>query len=143
MNHNTAISDHLLKKTWNLDQFMRELSAVLSCLLSSATLATNAVGVPATGAPNAPAAAAAGVPVDIDSARFKAHLISKALFANERLWLLMESGHLETLSRTDHRRRDLDIAPVVKDIWLRNGEIIFDGEFGAGYVPKTESRMTK
>ena len=80
------------------------LFAVLSPLLATAGLA------------------ASDAAVDIDSARFRAHLISKAVFADGRLWLLMESGHLETLSRTDHQRTDLDIAPVVKDIWLQNGE---------------------
>lgn len=104
--------------------------ALLSCLLSTTTLAAQtAANVPAssaTGAPaaTAPAASARSAAVDIDSARFRAHLISKALFADGRLWLLMESGHLETLSRADHRRMDLDIAPVVKDIWLRNGELL-------------------
>ncbi len=82
--------------------------ALLSCLFSTTTPTRAAEAV-------APA-------VDIDSARFRAHLISKAVFAHDRLWLLMESGHLETLSRTEHQRMDLDIAPVIKDIWLQNGE---------------------
>ena len=74
--------------------------ALLSCLFSTTT-------------PTLAAAAAVPAAVDIDSARFRAHLISKAVFADGRLWLLMESGHLETLSRTDHHKMDLDVAPVI------------------------------